>query len=127
MMIRPSNSGTATCVATSSGLMPSSEAAHDARSQVRQSPCKIGMSRAASARTSHASSSPPAAAVAGLVPPAASTVVIKASQVPRYSIRSEGASRNEVAKIGTPVPPAASTALASASMYATFPAAYWAR
>ena len=46
------------------------------------------MSKAARARTSQASSSPPADAVAGLVPPAASTVVINASQLPRYSSRS---------------------------------------
>ena len=90
MMIRPSNSGTATWVATSSGLIPSSEAAQEARSQVRQSPCRMGMSRAASARTSQASSSSPADAVAGLVPPAASTVVTRASRVPRKSIRSAG-------------------------------------
>ena len=127
MMIRPSNSGTATWVATSSGLIPSSEEAQEARSQVRQSPCRMGMSKAASARTSQASSSSPAEAVAGLVPPAASTVVTRASRVPRKSIRSAGASRSEVAKMGTAAPPAASIASASASTYAVFPAVYWAR
>ena len=75
----------------------------------------MGTSRAARALTSQASSSPPAEAVAGLVPPAASTVVINASQLPFYSSRSEGASRNEVVKIGWPMPPTASTASASAS------------
>ena len=83
VMIRPSNSGTATWVATSSGDMPSSEPAHQARSEVRQSPCSMGMSRAANARTSQPSSSSPADAVAGRVPPAARTVVIRASRVPR--------------------------------------------
>src|SRR4051794_3391984 len=107
--------------------MPSSEAAQDARSQVRQSPCRIGISRAASAPTSHASSSPPADAVAGLVPPAASTGGIRGSQLLKDSSRAEGAWRNDVAKIGTPIPPAASTASASASTYSVFPAAYWAR
>ncbi len=127
VMIRPSNSGTATCVATSSGDIPSFDSAQAARLQVRQSPCRIGMSRAASARTSHASSSPPALAVAGLVPPAASTVVINASSVPRWASRSFGASRSEAAKIGSPIPPAASMASASVSTYAVLPAVCWAR
>ncbi len=58
--MRPSNSGTATWVATSSGLMPSSLPTHWARELVRHSPCRIGMSRAARCSTFQLSSSPPA-------------------------------------------------------------------
>ena len=98
MMIRPSNSGTATWVATSSGVSPSSEFAQTRGDQVRHSPCRIGMSSAASAATSQASSSPPAVAVAGLVPPAASTVTISASKVPSWASRSSGAPRRRRAE-----------------------------
>ena len=90
MMMRPSNSGTATCVATSSGDRPSSDSAQSLRLVVRHSPCRIGTSSPASLRTSQPSSSPPAEAFAGRVPPAASTVVMSASYVPRCSMRSSG-------------------------------------
>ena len=79
VMSRPSNSGTATWVATSSGDSPSSLSAQVARLVVRQRPCRIGTSSAASSATSQASSSPPAEAPAGFVPPAASTVTTMAS------------------------------------------------
>ena len=85
----------ATWVGASSGETPSSDPAQVARSQVRQSACSTGMSRAASASTSHASSSPPALLVAGLVPPAASTVTTSASRVPSSASRSSGAPRSE--------------------------------
>ncbi len=80
---------------------PRSESAQASRDQVRHSPCRIGMSSAASAVTSHASSSPPAVAVAGLVPPAASTVTINASKVASGASRSSGAPRRDEQKIGT--------------------------
>ena len=127
MMMRPSNSGTATCVATSSGDRPSSDSAQSLRLVVRHSPCRIGTSSPASLRTSQPSSSPPAEAFAGRVPPAASTVVIRASYVPRCSMRSSGASRREAAKTGTPTPPASSIASARAETYAVFPAVNCAR
>ena len=47
VMIRPSNSGTATWVATSSGDSPSSLCCHCARELVRHRPCRIGTSSAA--------------------------------------------------------------------------------
>ena len=58
--MRPSNSGTATWVATSSGDMPSSLSCHCARELVRHSPCRIGMSSAARCATFQVSSVPPA-------------------------------------------------------------------
>ena len=60
-MIRPSNSGIATCAAASSGDSPSSLSAQARRLVVRHSACRIGTSSPASAPTSQASSSPPAA------------------------------------------------------------------
>ena len=60
-MIRPSNSGTATWVAASSGRQPVvAGRPRRARLVVRHRPCRIGTSSAASAPTSQASSSPPA-------------------------------------------------------------------
>src|SRR6476660_6142757 len=47
VMMRPSNSGTATWVATSSGDSPPSLSCHCARELVRHRPCRIGMSSAA--------------------------------------------------------------------------------
>jgi hypothetical protein len=47
VIIRPSNSGTGHLRRYIERVMPSSEAAQEARSQVRHSPCKIGISRAA--------------------------------------------------------------------------------
>src|SRR6478736_1224986 len=101
VMIRPSNSGTATWVATSSGDRPSSEPAQDSRDQVRHRPWRMGMSSAASSLTSQPSSSPPADALAGVVPPAASTVTINASSSPSAVSRSGGAVRSEEQNIGT--------------------------
>ena len=122
VMIRPSNSGTATWVATSRGERPSLESAQASRDHVRHSPCRIGMSSAASAVTSHASSSPPAVAVAGLVPPAASTVTINASKVASSAKRSSGAPRKDEQKIGTATAPCcACTASARACTNAVFP------
>ena len=69
MMMRPSNSGTATCVATSSGLRPSSLSCHCDRELVRHSPCRIGMSSAARCATFQVSSVPPAETAAGTAPP----------------------------------------------------------
>ena len=128
VMIRPSNSGTATWVATSSGDSPSSESAHASRDQVRNCPCRIGMSSAATALTSHPSSSPPADAFAGVVPPAARTVTTSASSVPNASSRSGGAVRRDEQNIGTATAsPVASTASASAGTNAVFPDVWWAR
>ena len=79
MISRPSNSGTATCIAASIGVSAADEAAHAARDEVRHSACSTGTSSAASAATSQASSSPPALASPATVPPAASTVTISAS------------------------------------------------
>ena len=76
---RPSNSGTATCIAASIGVSAADEAAHAARGEVRHSACSTGTSSAASAATSQASESPPALASPATVPPAASTVTISAS------------------------------------------------
>ena len=76
---RPSNSGTATCIAASIGVSAADEAAHAARDEVRHSAWSTGTSSAASAATSQASSSPPALASPATVPPAASTVTISAS------------------------------------------------
>ncbi len=115
MISRPSNSGTATWVATSSGERPSSLPAHVSRLVVRQSPCRIGTSSAASSATSQASSSPPADALAGFVPPAASTVTTMASAA-RSVCRSAGsACRSDAQNTGRAWPPASSTAVHSAS------------
>ena len=78
-MIRPSNSGMATCMAASIGVIELA-AAQSARELVRQIPCMIGMSRSARAPMLQAASSPPADASEGTTPPAASTVTISASQ-----------------------------------------------
>ena len=69
VMIRPSNLGTATWVATSSGDRPSSLAAQSSREPVRHRPCRIGMSRAARRSMFQASSSPLADAAAGWIRP----------------------------------------------------------
>ncbi|SKZ71930.1 Uncharacterised protein [Mycobacteroides abscessus subsp. abscessus] len=127
MMMRPSNSGTATCVATSSGESPSSLASQSARGPVRHSPCRIGMSSAARRSMFHASSSPPADAVAGVAPPAARTVTTSASAVASNSMRSSGAVRNEAQKIGIGRAPCSSIAAHSASTYRVFPARCCAR
>ena len=79
MMTRPSNSGTATWFAASSGLTPSSSPSQSSRERVRHRACRIGTSSAASAPVSQLSSSSPALAVAGFDPPAASTVVTRTS------------------------------------------------
>ena len=105
MMIRPSNSGTATWVATSSGVSPSSESAQVARLQVRHSPCRIGMSSAASAATSQSSSSPPAVAVAGRGAAGGEhgdDQRVAGAQVAEQARRRR--SRRRSVKIGTPTP-----------------------
>ena len=127
VMIRPSNSGIATCVAASSGDSPSSLASHAARPLVRHNPCRIGTSRSASTPTSQASSSPPAPKVAGLVPPAASTVTTSASALRSSASRSGEAVRSDAVKIGSGRPPFASTAWQSTSTNAVFPAMWCAR
>ena len=76
---RPSNSGTATCMAASIGLSAALEDCQAARDEVRHSACSTGTSRPASADTSQLSASPPALAPAATVPPAASTVTSTAS------------------------------------------------
>ena len=109
-MMRPSNSGTAIWVATSSGVRPSSLAAQSLRGLVSASPWMMGMSSAASCATSQASSSPPAWAVAGFVPPAARTVVMAASMVASSSRSSVGAWRSDAVKMGMACAPWASMA-----------------
>ena len=115
MMMRPSNSGTATWVATSSGLMPSSLSCHCDRELVRHSPCRIGISSAARCATFQVSSLPPAETVAGTAPPAASTVVTIASADFSRSSMSGSAVRSEAQYTGSARPPASSIALHSAS------------
>lgn len=127
MISRPSNSGTATCDAASSGESPSSLSSHAARLEVRHSAWRIGTSSAASAPASHASSSPPADASAGLVPPAASTVVTMASTPPSASSSSGSGERSDDTKIGTARPFAASMASHRTSTKAVFPLRWWAR
>ncbi len=128
MMIRPSNSGMAIWLAESSGVTPSSDAAHSSRELVRHSPCSTGTSRAAIRSTSQASSSPPAPADAGTLPPAASTVTTSASKPASASYSSSGADRSDPAKTGTPTArPVASTASARVCAKAALPPASWAR
>ena len=122
VMIRPSNSGTATCVATSSGDIPSSLAAQLSRDEVRHKPCRIGTSRRASCSMFQLSSSPPADAVAGVAPPAARTVTTSASATASCASRSSGAVRSDAQKMGRARPPLSSMASHRAWMYAVFPA-----
>src|SRR5918997_994327 len=53
--ILPSNSGIATCQATSSGESPASDSSHAPREEVVQMPCTTGTPSPSSAGTSHSS------------------------------------------------------------------------
>ena len=82
-MMRPSNSGIATCIAASSGFRPASDSSQRCREVVAHSAWMTGTPSASSASACHSS---PACE-----PPLASTVVISASISPS-SRRSAGAS-----------------------------------
>ncbi len=118
---RPSNSGTATCIAASIGVSAALESAQAARDEVRHSACRTGTSSSASAATSQASSSPPAVASLATVPPAASMVTISASTPARRSYTSAPADRSDEQNTGRALAPCASTASASASTNAVLP------
>ena len=107
-MSRPSNSGTATCIAASSGDSPASDAAQAAWEVVRHRPCSTGTSRVASAPTSQLSSPPALAVLAELpAPPAASTVTTRASTPASSSNSPVSAPRSEPQNTGSASAPAA--------------------
>ena len=127
VMMRPSNSGTATWLATSSGDSPSSLASLLPRPRDGQ-PCRMGMSRAAKPFDVPCLVLPrPPTPPAGVVPPAARTMAMRASAVPRSSMSSSGAVRNDEQNTGSGRAPAASMAAQSASAVAVFPARCCAR
>ena len=86
-MMRPSNSGIATCIAASSGFRPASESSQRARLVVAQSAWMTGTPSASSASACHSS---PACE-----PPLASTVVISASISPSSSSSAGASPRSE--------------------------------
>ena len=127
VMTRPSNSGTATWFAASSGLTPSSSPSQSSRDRVRHRACRIGTSSAASAPVSQLSSSSPALAVAGFDPPAASTVVTRTSACRSTATSSSSGARSDEQNTGSGTPPASTTARHRASTNAVFPAMWCAR
>jgi hypothetical protein len=120
---RPSNSGMATCIATSIGLRPLSLASHAARERVTQTAWITGTSSAASASARQ----PPAVSSAAVEPPDASTVTISASTVPASrssaGTRPSAPGRSDCVHTHTGSAPPSATARASTSTNAVFPAA----
>ncbi len=86
-MMRPSNSGIATCIAASSGVRPESDSAQRWRDVVAHSAWMTGTSSASSASACHSS--------APCEPPDASTVVISASISPSSSFSAGESPRRE--------------------------------
>lgn len=124
---RPSNSGIATCIAASMGDRAASDSSQAAREEVRQSPCRTGTFRSASAPMSQDSSSPPADACEACVPPAASTVATSASAFESSSYSPASAPRSEPQYTGSALAPCASTAAHRVSTKAVLPLSSCAR
>ena len=113
-MMRPSNSGIATCIAASSGVRPASDASQRCRDVVAHSAWMTGTSSASSASACHSS---PACE-----PPLASTVVISASISPSSSSSAGRVAAQRVAPHGRRLAAGAlDRAAHSASTNAVFP------